>query len=186
MLSALTGLSIWAAAQTLTGQISDSMCGKSHPGMGEMGKNAKECTPGCVEAGGKYVFVSGDKVYDIKNQNFAAIAANAGANVQLTGDVATDGKTITVTKIAPVGNYETRHLDEGGGRPDCGEKLTVRTGSGFPLRDIGQHDSRPHHSVEGKTSVHDSIRDDLKATSRLAIDVARTGYASVCRDRRSA
>ena len=66
--SALTGLSIWAAPQTLTGQISDSMCGKSHAGMGEMGKNAKECTLGCVKAGGKYVFVSGDKVYDIKNR----------------------------------------------------------------------------------------------------------------------
>ena len=102
-LFALTGLSIWAAPQTMTGQISDSMCGKSHAGMGEMGKNAKECTMGCVKAGGKYVFVSGDKVYDIKNQNFAALAANAGANVQLTGDVATDGKTITVTKIASVG-----------------------------------------------------------------------------------
>jgi hypothetical protein len=70
VLSALTGLSIWAAPQTLTGQISDSMCGKSHAGMGDMGKNAKECTLGCVKAGGKYVFVSGDKVYDIKNQNF--------------------------------------------------------------------------------------------------------------------
>ena len=103
MLSALTGLSIWAAPQTLTGQISDSMCGKSHAGMGDMGKNPKECTMGCVKAGGKYVFVSGDKVYDIKNQNFAALAANAGANVQLTGDIAADGKTVTVTKIAPVG-----------------------------------------------------------------------------------
>jgi hypothetical protein len=103
MLSALTGLSIWAAPQMLTGQISDSMCGKSHAGMGEMGKNAKECTSGCVKAGGKYVFVSGDKVYDIKNQNFAALAANAGANVQMMGDVASDGKTITVAKIAPVG-----------------------------------------------------------------------------------
>ena len=103
ILSALAGLSIWAAPQTLTGQISDSMCGKSHAGMGDMGKNPKECTMGCVKAGGKYVFVSGDKVYDIKNQNFAALAANAGANVQLTGDIATDGKTVTVTKIAPVG-----------------------------------------------------------------------------------
>ena len=103
ILSALTGLSIWAAPQTLTGQISDSMCGKSHAGMGDMGKNAKECTLGCVKAGGKYVFVSGDKAYDIKNQNFAALVANAGASVQLTGDVATDGKTITVTKIAAVG-----------------------------------------------------------------------------------
>jgi len=103
MLSALAGLSIWAAPQTLIGQISDSMCGKSHAGMGDMGKNPKECTMGCVKAGGKYVFVSGDKVYDIKNQNFAALAANAGANVQLTGDIATDGKTVTVTKITPVG-----------------------------------------------------------------------------------
>src|SRR5438876_8213762 len=95
----LGALSVWAAPQTLTGQISDSMCGKSHAGMGEMGKNPKECTMGCVKAGGKYVFVSGDKVYDIKNQNFAALVANAGANVQLTGDVAADGKTITITKI---------------------------------------------------------------------------------------
>jgi hypothetical protein len=102
MLFALTGLSIWAAPQTLTGQVSDSMCGMSHAGMGNMGKNAKECTMGCVKAGGKYVFVSGDKVYDIKNQDFAALVANAGASVQVTGDVAADGKTITVTKIAPV------------------------------------------------------------------------------------
>src|SRR5438876_10834040 len=87
----LGALSVWAAPQTLTGQISDSMCGKSHAGMGEMGKNAKECTLGCIKAGGKYVFVS-DKVYEIKNQNLAALAANAGANVQLTGDVDKDGK----------------------------------------------------------------------------------------------
>src|SRR6266404_4783384 len=99
MLSALTGLSIWAAPQTLTGQISDSMCGKSHAGMGEMGKNAKECTLGCVKAGGKYVFVSGDKAYDTKNQNFAALVANAGGSVQLTRDIDKDGKTITVSKI---------------------------------------------------------------------------------------
>jgi hypothetical protein len=66
------------------------------------------------------------------------------------------------------------------------KKLAVRTGSGFRLRDIGQHDSSPHHSVEGEASVHHSISDDLKATSRLAIDVAGTSYASVCRDRSSA
>src|SRR5215472_12545803 len=96
----LSGLAAGAAPQTLTGQISDSMCGKSHA---EMGKNPKECTAGCVKAGAKYVFVSGDKIYDFKNQNFAALAANAGANIQLTGDVDKDGKTITVTKIAPAG-----------------------------------------------------------------------------------
>ena len=100
MLCSLSGLSVWAAPQTLSGQISDNMCGKSHAGMGEMGKNPKECTIACVKGGGKYVFVSGDKVYDIKNQNFEAVAANAGASVQLTGEVNKDGKTITVTKIA--------------------------------------------------------------------------------------
>ena len=73
----LSGLAGRAAPQTLTGQISDSMCGKSHAGMGEMGKNPKDCTAGCVKAGAKYIFVSGDKIYDIKNQNFAALAANA-------------------------------------------------------------------------------------------------------------
>jgi hypothetical protein len=99
----LAAVSVWAASQTLTGQISDSMCGKSHAGMGDMGKNPKSCTAGCVKAGAKYTFVSGDKVYDIKNQNFAALAANAGGNVQLTGDLANDGKTITVTKVAPAG-----------------------------------------------------------------------------------
>lgn len=98
--SSLVGLTGWAAPQTLKGQISDSMCGKSHAGMGTMGKNPKDCTVGCVKAGGKYVFVSGDKVYDIKNQNFAALATNAGSNVQLTGDLDEDGKTITVTKVA--------------------------------------------------------------------------------------
>ena len=103
MFCSLSGLSAWAAPQTLTGQISDSMCGKSHSGMGDMGKNPKECTLGCVKDGGKHVFVSGEKVYAIKNQGLAALAANAGANVQLTGDVDQDGKTITVTKIAPAG-----------------------------------------------------------------------------------
>jgi hypothetical protein len=98
--SILGGLPIWAA-QTLSGEISDSMCGASHAGMGEMGKNPKDCTTGCVKAGGKYVFVSNGKVYGIQNQTFATLAANAGAKVQATGDVDKDGESITLTKIAP-------------------------------------------------------------------------------------
>ena len=94
MFCSLSGLSAWAAPQTLTGQISDSMCGKSHSGMGDMGKNPKECT-----LGGKYVFVSADKVYDIKNQTFADLAKNAGRTVNATGEVNADGKSITLTKV---------------------------------------------------------------------------------------
>ena len=97
----LVALSAWSAPQTLKGQISDGMCGKNHASMGEMGKNPKSCTAGCVKAGAKYVFLSGDKVYEIKNQSFATLATNAGGNVELTGDLDRDGKTLTVTKIAP-------------------------------------------------------------------------------------
>ena len=101
--SLMSGLPIWAASQTLTGEISDSMCGASHAGMGDMGKNPKDCATGCVKAGGKYVFVSSGKVYAIQNQNFSTLAANAGAKVQATGEVDKDGKNIILTKLAPAG-----------------------------------------------------------------------------------
>jgi hypothetical protein len=101
--TALASFPIWAAQQTLTGQISDSMCGANHAAMGDMGKNPKECTAACVKTGGKYVFVSAGKVYVIQNQDFGALASNAGAKVQVEGDVDKDGKTIAITKIAPAG-----------------------------------------------------------------------------------
>ena len=101
--SIVSGLPIWAAQQTLSGEISDSMCGASHAGMGDMGKNPKDCTTGCVKGGAKYVFVSNGKVYGIQNQTFGTLAASAGAKVQVTGDVDKDGKNITLAKIAPVG-----------------------------------------------------------------------------------
>jgi hypothetical protein len=56
MFCSLSALSVWAAPQTLTGRISDSMCGKDHSAMGEMGKNPKECALACVKGGAKYVF----------------------------------------------------------------------------------------------------------------------------------
>ena len=101
--SILSSFPIWAAQQTLTGEISDSMCGASHAGMGDMGKNPKDCTSACVKTGAKYVFVSNGKVYGIQNQNFKTLASNAGAKIQVTGDVDNDGKNITLTKIAPRG-----------------------------------------------------------------------------------
>ena len=88
----LSSVPSWAASQTLTGEISDSMCGASHAGVGTMGKNPTECTTGCVKAGGKYVFVSDGKVYGIQKQSFGTLAANAGSKVQVTGDVDKDGK----------------------------------------------------------------------------------------------
>ena len=95
------------AADTWTGQISDSMCGPNHTQMlatknKELRTTSaaleRDCTLACVKDGGKYVFVAKGKVYKIANQNLAAIATHAGQTVLLTGDL--QGDTITVLKIA--------------------------------------------------------------------------------------
>lgn len=89
-----------SAADTLTGTISDAMCGVSHDTMTEHGKKMsdKQCTLACVQHGSEYVFVNGDKVLKIANQNFKGLQQFAGDTVRLTGDV--KGDTITVAKIA--------------------------------------------------------------------------------------
>lgn len=90
-----------AATMTMTGMISDSMCGASHAKMMAMHKDIKtdhECALGCVKAGAKYVLVSDGKVYNISNQNLAALQKDAGESVSVTGDV--NGDTITVKKVA--------------------------------------------------------------------------------------
>jgi hypothetical protein len=46
----------------------------------------------------KYVFVRAGKVYNISNQDFAALQEHAGHTVNLTGEMS--GDTITVSKIA--------------------------------------------------------------------------------------
>ena len=87
-------------AAEMKGKISDSMCGAKH-GKGEHAGTAasdRECTEKCVKGGEKYVFVSGDKVYKIANQDFAGLKTHAGHEVLLTGDAKDD--TITVSKIA--------------------------------------------------------------------------------------
>ena len=81
---------------TLTGEVSDAMCGAKH----EMAGNAAECTRGCVKHGSKYALVVGDKVYTLQTSDQAAIAALdklAGAKATVTGDV--DGATITVKSV---------------------------------------------------------------------------------------
>jgi hypothetical protein len=88
-----------AANKTLRGSISDSMCGAHHGGDMHAGQkvDGAACTKKCVEGGAKYVFVSSGKVYQIANQDFAALKDHAGHNVALTGDVS--GDSITVSKI---------------------------------------------------------------------------------------
>jgi hypothetical protein len=62
--SILIGLGGAVSAETLTGTISDAMCGKSHDTMTEHGKKMtdKPCTQACVQHGSAYVSPSGTRV----------------------------------------------------------------------------------------------------------------------------
>jgi len=94
--------SLVAAEQTLTGQITDAMCGADHSMMKHEGKtvSARDCTLECVKDGSKFAFVSNGKVYEVKNQDLKDLSVHAGHTVKLTGEVGADGKSITVSKIA--------------------------------------------------------------------------------------
>ena len=91
----------FGAEQTWHGKISDSMCGASHKSAIEhAGKKLtdRECVQACVKEGGKYVFVSGGKVYNIANQDYAGLAEHAGHSVTLKGEMS--GDSITVSSIS--------------------------------------------------------------------------------------
>ena len=84
-------------SQTLTGEVSDAMCGAKH----EMPGKAADCTRGCIQHGSKYALVVGDKVYILETSDKAALDKLndlAGAKAKVTGEV--DGTTITVKSVA--------------------------------------------------------------------------------------
>lgn len=93
--------SAFAAPNTWTGKITDSMCDKDHSMMATGGKqpDPKECTLACVKSGSKFVFVSSGKVYEIENQDLPALKTFAGDTVKLTGELGSDGKTIKADKL---------------------------------------------------------------------------------------
>jgi hypothetical protein len=89
----LTALSVFAqGSHTLTGTVSDSLCGKTH----SMGGSAAECTRACVKGGASYVLVAGDKIYTLKGDK-TAIDKFAGASATVTGT--TNGSVLTVSSI---------------------------------------------------------------------------------------
>ncbi|HUB03329.1 MAG TPA: hypothetical protein VL983_11600 [Terriglobales bacterium] len=83
-------------AQTLTGTVSDTMCGAKH----EESSNPATCTRGCVKHGANYALVVGDKVYTLQTSDKTALDSLdkfAGAKATVTGDV--DGTTINVKSV---------------------------------------------------------------------------------------
>lgn len=92
------------AEQTWSGTISDSLCGMSHDGMRKKGDKVtdRECTVACVNyqtpGAPRFVFVTGGRVYPIRNQAFGGLGRRSGATIRLTGELGADGE-ITITKI---------------------------------------------------------------------------------------
>jgi hypothetical protein len=85
-----------AGAKTMTGVVSDAMCGAQHM----MAGSAAECTRACVSKGSKYALVVGDKVYTLETADKAALDQLnklAGQNAKVTGAV--EGDTIKVSSV---------------------------------------------------------------------------------------
>ena len=96
--SGLVVLCGWAllaqSSQTLTGTVSDTMCGAQHM-MKDV--SAAKCTRECVKQGSDYALVSGGKVYTLKGKS-SELDKYAGQNVTLIGKVS--GNTVTVDSIS--------------------------------------------------------------------------------------
>ncbi len=91
-------LSALAAPGTLTGTVTDTMCGKKHM---TPGKTNAECVRECMKHKGNwsYGLVAGDKIYILvgDTKKFDSLA---GQQVRVTGDVTGDRiavQTITTT-----------------------------------------------------------------------------------------
>lgn len=89
---------------TVSGYISDSMCGldhsemmKKHGGKAEFDEAA--CVAACVKGGAKYVLADPEshKTYAIKDQG--KVAKFAGKTVQIEGKLEEDGTTLEVEKV---------------------------------------------------------------------------------------
>ena len=95
-MAAVPGLAA-GKSETLTGEVSDAMCGAKH----EMPGKPAECARACVKHGSKFALVVGDKVYTLETSDKAALDKLndlAGAKAKVTGEV--DGTTITVKSVA--------------------------------------------------------------------------------------
>jgi hypothetical protein len=81
-----------AFAATWTGVISDEHCGAKHAAMTA---DDKTCVDKCAQGGAAAVFVAGDKVYKIDNQD--AVKAHMGHKVTITGTM--KGDTVHVDSV---------------------------------------------------------------------------------------
>ena len=84
-----------AAPKTLTGTVSDAMCGAQHMAKD---KSPAECTRTCVKQGTKYALVVGKKVYTLEGHE-AELDKLAGKKATVKGNVT--GETVAVQSVLP-------------------------------------------------------------------------------------
>ena len=83
-----------ATSKTLTGTVSDSMCGAHHMAKD---KSPAECARMCVKQGMKYALVVGSKVYTLEGHE-AELDKLTGKKATVKGNVT--GETVTVQSVA--------------------------------------------------------------------------------------
>jgi hypothetical protein len=94
ILTALCAIPAMASTTTLTGVVTDDMCGNKH--MME-GKPDAECIRACVKHGAKLAVLADGKVYVLAGKS-AEVSALAGKKVTVRGEL--KGSTLTVSSVA--------------------------------------------------------------------------------------
>ena len=84
-----------AMPKTLTGIVSDSMCGAHHMAKD---KSPAECTRICIKQGMKYALVIGSKVYTLEGHE-SEVDKLAGQKATVKGSVT--GETVAVQSVVP-------------------------------------------------------------------------------------
>lgn len=88
----LSLFTVGAFAESWSGVISDEHCGAKHTALSA---DDKACIQKCVQGGSPAVFVVGDKVFKIDNQE--AVAKHIGHKVNITGSL--KGDTVHVDSL---------------------------------------------------------------------------------------
>lgn len=87
-----------AKAQSITGTVSDAMCGAKHMMEGD----PAACLRACVQKGSKYSLVVGDKVYTLDTEDQTILASlDKLANRKATVKGQANGDHIAVSSVTP-------------------------------------------------------------------------------------
>lgn len=90
----LSIFAVSAFAESWTGTIADEKCGAKHVNASAADQ---ACTKKCMDGGAAAVFVAGDKVYKIDNQD--AIKGHEGHKVTITGKMTGDSIHVDDVKM---------------------------------------------------------------------------------------